>query len=116
MPRLCACDRTVTDGSPWVRGRDCPRCWLWHNHPASRAAMEGQAAAPVAATPDTPLPACLHLGGPAPPPPNRDVRKEWHRCGAGKGAVCRCDCGPRCDQYEPEGDPVEAQARRPAAS
>lgn len=30
MSRPCTCDR-VTPGEAFVRGRDCARCWLWHN-------------------------------------------------------------------------------------
>ena len=31
-PRPCHCDRHVP-GQPFVRGRDCRRCWLFHNDP-----------------------------------------------------------------------------------
>jgi hypothetical protein len=34
-PRPCQCDRHVP-GEPFLRGRDCARCWLWHNVPRYR--------------------------------------------------------------------------------
>jgi hypothetical protein len=31
MSRPCECDRQ--QGGPWVKGRDCRPCWLYHNDP-----------------------------------------------------------------------------------
>jgi hypothetical protein len=54
-----------------------------------------------------------------PPPEGADVRKRYFQCDAGKGVVCRCNCGPKCDRYEPEGDsvqlPVVAKTDQPTA-
>lgn len=32
MKRPCVCDRFIPD-QPFVLGRDCRRCWLFHNDP-----------------------------------------------------------------------------------
>ena len=38
--RPCICDRHLP-GQPFERGRDCGRCWLWHNSPTHRSLWEG---------------------------------------------------------------------------
>lgn len=45
---------------------------------------------------------CIHQGSSAPPPPGRDVRKEWIHCDAGFGVVCKClNCGCLCNESCP---------------
>lgn len=52
-----------------------------------------------------PLP-CVHEGRPSPPPPGRPVTRTYYQCDAGKGVVCKCDCGPgKCPLYRSEDDP-----------
>lgn len=43
---------------------------------------------------------CVHLGSAVPPPEGQSPKKEWRQCNAGKGVVCRCNCGPgKCELY-----------------
>lgn len=78
----------------------CPICWInsWTREEHSRRAAGG-GADPVKKEYSF---ECIHVGKSAPPPEGRDVRKRYYQCEAGKGVVCACDCGPKCDKYRPD--------------
>lgn len=107
MPRRCHCDRTVI-GGPYARGRDCAKCWLWHNHPPSRDHWEGKAVRFARASNPAP---CAHRGAEL-TGPERQARglghaRRWTLClhpakPLGE-AVCSCKgCGPKCSGYSPD--------------
>lgn len=102
--RACHCDRYTLD-EPFVRGRDCARCWRWHHDPDYRAGRPVNTSA-VSAAP------CIHRGDELTAARCQaigvDPRKRWYRCERGvqlqeypAGVVCSCaGCGPRCSGYE----------------
>jgi len=48
MARPCTCDQGID--RPWQPGTgQCSRCWLWHNKPETRAALEGSMPPPPGA-------------------------------------------------------------------
>jgi len=114
--RPCHCDR-YRPGEPFVRGRDCGRCWLWHERPDSPTvrAWKGEPVAPgppavPAAAAVEPPPCRLRgreLTGPERAARGLDHGRRWALClhpeqPLGE-AVCPCmGCGPGCRGYRPD--------------
>lgn len=102
MGRPCDCDR-YTPGEPFVRGRDCARCWLWHNDPDNPVVRQWRGDTATLPPPVPPRPPCLHEF--------RLVRKagcacpglDVYECGKGRGEVTRKGACAGCPDHEPDG-------------
>jgi hypothetical protein len=57
----------------------------------------GVSAQPTRTAPPRVTLPCVHVGNSRPDPTG--AGRSYYDCEAGKGTVCRCECGPKCDRY-----------------
>jgi hypothetical protein len=114
--RPCSCNRVIL-GQPFVRNRDCGRCWHWFNSTAFRVALGGPTEAPtVVSAPAPALPAfklrslpCIYEGAIIEACTSCGKKETRHvrdcdiheKCTRGfvSEKVQSCD---RCSSYQPE--------------
>lgn len=98
--RPCTCDR-YTPGEPFVSGRDCPRCWVWHNNAEYRAMRQATATGAAPTLFDI---GCIHRGEPT---------GTVEGCGCGRApGIYQCAINGQCVT----GLGVNAKAKRVIAA